>query len=378
MSTRRNFIIFLSFSFLIVQNSCITEFIPQSNENIEFLVVEGMITDQPDSYTIKIFGSIPLVEPEDPVPVTGCFVTISDDLGNIFALNEESAGTYVTDRFQGKAGRTYTLHIKTNGSFRNHTYESVPVTMKPVPPIDSVYYERVTITEQDNIHAREEGVRIFVNTRDRTGQCKFFRWEYIETWEIRLPYSVPKNTVCWVSSGSDKIDIKNTTSLSEDVIINHPVKYVTNQTDRLKFKYSILVNQYSLSEDEYIYWEKMQDINGNVGGLYDIVPATIPGNLFCVDDPSETVLGYFSVSAEESKRIFIMDRFEGLFNPYTNDACIADTVENGVFIPSLNSTVWVIIESFYPPYKVITYTRGCADCTVRGTTKRPYYWDEEK
>jgi hypothetical protein len=138
------------------------------------------------------------------------------------------------------------------------------------------------------------------------------------------------------------------------------------------------VNQYSLNEDEYLYWQKLQNFSEQVGGLYDMIPSSIPSNVYCTDDPNETVLGYFSVSASSSKRIFIKDRFAGLVNQYIN--CPADTVYGNGPIQNLNNTVWVIITVSMPPppYRVITYTKGCADCTVRGTTVEPDFWIDGK
>jgi hypothetical protein len=140
------------------------------------------------------------------------------------------------------------------------------------------------------------------------------------------------------------------------------------------------VNQYSLNEDEYLYWEKLQNITEQVGGLYDMIPSAIPSNVYCLEDPNEKVLGYLSVSASSSKRIFIKDHFEGLVSPYTTDACIRDTIYEEGPIPNLDAYVWIIISHPSPPpyYMVITDNKECADCTVRGTKTEPDFWNNNK
>jgi hypothetical protein len=45
-----------------------------------------------------------------------------------------------------------------------------------------------------------------------------------------------------------------------------------------------------------------------------MIPSSIPSNISCIDDPNEKVLGYFSVSARSSKKIFIKDIFSGLID----------------------------------------------------------------
>jgi hypothetical protein len=353
--------IIILISFLLLLNSCITKFIPQISENNELLVVEGLITDQPDTNTIKLSKSLPFGKRSAANPLKGCIVTFSDDLGNTFSLTETAAGTYVTDpaNFKGVIGRFYTLHINTNSANNNLNYESFPMEMKPVPPIDSVYYEKVTIQESNEFSGGSEGCQIYLNTHDPTNQCKFYRWEYSETWEYHLPEPYnPVNIICWVSTKSNEINIKNTSVLEESRIIRYPLNFISNLTDRLRIKYSILVNQYSLNEDEYFYWEKLQNITEQVGGLYDIIPSGIPSNVYCLNDPNEKVLGYFSVSANSSKRIFIKDHFAGVINPYTDDACII--------------YIWVITGNF--SHKDSTFVKGCIDCTVRGTNTAPDFW----
>ena len=364
---------------LLFLGSCISQFIPQTSEDKQLLVVEGLITDQPGPCTIKLTRSLPLGAKSNATPVKGCTVSISDDIGNTYFLAETAAGIYLTDssQFKGSIGRFYTLHINTNNSVSNHTYESIPIELKPVPPIDSVYYEKVTIQAGTGTSAAEEGCQIYLNAQDPSSQCKYYRWEFTETWEFILPYAVP-NKICWVSANSNMINIKNTSAISEDKIVRYPLNFVSNQTDRLTVKYSILVNQYSLNEDEYQYWDKLQNMSQQVGSLYDIIPSSVSSNVFSLDNPSEKVLGYFSVSARSSKRIFIKDHFAGQPEPYSADICVADTIYGGKPPQGLNTSVWIIISSLVPPYVVTTYSKGCYDCTVRGTNVEPAFWTDNK
>jgi hypothetical protein len=368
----------LLFILLLVINGCIEQFVPETSDDKDLLVVEGLITDQPGQDTIKLSRSLPLGAKSSAKPLSGCSVTISDDIGNLFSSTEMAAGTYIINSpFQGVVGRSYTLHIQTNESFHNLSFESSPVLMKPVPPIDSVYYEKVVLSQSSEGDPLEEGCLVYLNTHDLESKCKFFRWEFVETWEFKLPYEVP-NKVCWITKNSDKINIKSTTTFTEDRIERLPVNYITNSTDRLNIEYSILVNQYSLNQDEYNYWEKLKNTSEKVGSLYDITPSSTTSNVRCIEKPAENVLGYFSVSAVKSKRIFIKDYFPGMPDLYTD--CENAITGLNDSIPELNSRVWVIIKITYPPpgYKVLTYSKGCADCTTRGSTAKPDFWIDSK
>jgi hypothetical protein len=364
---------------ILITGSCITQFLPETDEDPNLLVVEGLLTDQPEVCTVKLSKSMPLGKMAVVKPLKGCIVSIRDDAGNNYFLRESStAGAYVTDKneFRGVVGRKYTLHINTNDpTLKQYSYESKPMELRAVPPIDSLFYEKVIIKEKDEMSGPQEGCQVFINTHDETGNCRFYRWDYNETWKFMLPYYVTNQT-CWITNNADVINIKNTSILSEDRITRYPLKFISNETDRLDVRYSIFVNQYSLNEEEYSYWEKLQNISEKIGGLYDIVPSSIPGNIFCIEDPAEQVLGYFSVSAKASKRIYIDETFRGLVNLYKE--CPADTLYGNPHIDGLNSVVWIIIDEPYasPPYKVITYQKGCADCTVRGTTVKPDFWTD--
>jgi hypothetical protein len=359
---------------------CVTEYMPKTEENQDLLVVEGLITDQPGQNKIIISRSLPLGIRSEARPVTGASVSVSDNQGSVTYFRELGKGNYEPSdpNFRGVIGRIYKLHIRSysvSQLFRN--YESFPMELKPVPPIDSLYYEKITISGPDIYNNTIDGCQIYVSTHDPTNKCRYLRWKAVETWEIRLPYTVQNHT-CWVIDNTENINVKSTASLSDAVVKKHPLFFISNHSDRLRVKYSGLVSQYSISEDEYNFWEKLQNLVEETGGLYDIIPSNIPGNIFCVDDPSEKILGYFSVSAVSTKRIFVKDQFKGQFTPYTNDACVADTLFNGEFIPDLNVNVWILRDNQTPPYKVITYSKECADCTTRGTTREPDFWKDDK
>ena len=362
---------------LILINSCIVQFIPDTEEEKELLVVEGLITDQPGPYIVELSKSLPFGKKSEALPLGGSIVNITDDLGNTFYLTEREAGKYFTDstNFKGQIGRIYTLRITASIETKILNYESLPMEMKSVPPIDSIYYEKTVIKESIENFFGINGCMIYLDTNDPENNCRYYRWDFTETWVLRLLFPV-ENIKCWISDNSKEINFKSTAAFDEARIIRHPITYISNITDRLKTKYSISVNQYSLNEDEYLYWEKLQHLNDQVGGLYDIIPSSIPSNILCIENPGEKVLGYFSVSAKSSKRIFIKDIFSGIIDRYSD--CITDTVYGDFEIPGINSDVWVLSDnppSFPSPRtRILTDKRGCADCTVRGTIKRPDFW----
>ena len=360
---------------ILLLTGCVAKFLPEINEEKELLVVQGLITDGTGADTIKLTRSAPLGQSSAATPVEHSYVSISDDQGSTVSFWEMWPGTYVSPAyFHGVIGRSYVLHISVNSSAGNVNYESYPMEMKPVPPIDSIYYEKTVIEPAAGNFKGVDGCQIYLDTHDPENNCRYFRWDFSETWVLRLPFPVV-NQICWISNKSSDLNIKSTAAFNEARVTRLPINYISNITDRLKTKYSINVNQYSLNEDEYAYWEKIQNVVVQVGGLYDFIPASIPGNIKCIENPGEKVLGYFSVSAKSSKRIYIKDNFEGIIDRYNN--CVKGTIP---YSDTLKAGEWILDDEQYaiPPYKVITDDKGCADCTVRGTNIKPDFWKDGK
>jgi hypothetical protein len=358
---------------------CVKDFSPVTNEYSDALIIEGLISDQPAGSYVKLSVTYPLWKRIAPKPVSGCTITFSDDSGNLFTLKETSKyGVYIPDYsdFRGVTGRVYTLRVKMSKEFGYITYESEPARMIPVPTIDSLYYQKKIIPDS---RPTAEGCDIFLDTYYLEKECRFFKWEYIETWEYRLPFECI-DKVCWTSANSDDISIKNTTGVSGGIIKKQPVFSITNPVGRLNYKYSVLVRQYSMNEKEFLYWDRIKNLSDQTGGLYDIIPSDIPNNLYCVEDSLRKILGYFSVSAVSEKRLFINEKFQGATFSY--NGCMGDTImtDHPDNVPGINISIWMLEDHTdeKPPYVICTRNTGCVFCEVSGTSIKPDFWDDDK
>jgi len=371
--------LFILFILIFLAGNCITPFLPETEEEKDMLVVKGMITDQYGINSVRLTRSVPLDRKNLEKPYTGCIVTVGDDLGNIFTLTESVLGLYVTDpeEFQGVVGRKYKLTVRNNRPGQdNNIYESPYIEMIQVPQIDSIYYEK---TDVDSHFGIVNGCQIYLDTHDPLNECRNFRWDFTETWEFHLPYDSVEHRICWISENSENISLKSTSLLSESKVTRFPLYYIPPYSDRFEVKYSILVTQYSIDEQEYEYWLKVQNIAEEVGTLYDVIPSSIAGNMYCTDDSTEIVLGYFSVSSVTSKRTFIKDSFVGLTDRYKD--CPYITVYNSLDgVTGLGSLYWIIEHGYImkTPYWVLTRFHGCADCRLRGTDVEPSFWRDDE
>ena len=362
---------------LVITFGCTVEFIPEFNEEKPFLVVDGMITDQNEPYRINVSWSYPLNSSQEYNPVYGFTVYVTDDSGNLYSFTDTGGGIYVSDpeSFRGVPGRKYVLHLEDN----SHSYESESMELIQVPPVDSLYAE---VEDNELYHPGQvtRGYQVYADTRDPADRCRFFRWEFEETWEFKIPWDYFKivNRVCWKSAVSDNINIKTTSAFAGSSVSRQPIHFITTETDRLTRKYSLLLKQYSLNEKEFIYWDNLRKTTEEVGGLYDIVPSSVSSNIICTDDPSNKVLGYFRVSSVATRRMFIEDvrmRFPDFYA-----ACPFDTILVNQYDSVVHRYVYILREySNVPPdryYYILSFKQACADCTLSGSGTKPDYWDQ--
>ena len=362
---------------LAAVTGCVTQFFPDISEESYSIVIEGRVTDRSERYEVRISWLQPLNSSTVTPQVSGYLVTVSDDVGNEYLFTHYRDGRYLSDstEFRAVAGRKYTLHVEG----LNQAYESEPVELTPVPSIDSVYAG----PEYNEFYKPGEstyGYQVYLDSYDPSGKCRFYMWSFTETWEIRYPYDNEfiKNRICWKSATSADINILSTSSLTNSRVIKHPVTFITRETDRLIVKYSILVRQYSVSEDEFIYRDNLRKNTLEAGGLYDAIPGAIKGNIKCVDSPGTEALGFFGASSVADRRLFI----ENVYTQFPDffAYCRADTIPVRDYDPSLyGSGVYILAEWWEPPTPpqyILTVHRECIDCAFVGTALRPEYWDD--
>ena len=119
----------------------------------------------------------------------------------------------------------------------------------------------------------------------------------------------------------------------------------------------------------------MKKITEEQGGLYDPIPKPLVGNVSSIEDPTEPVLGYFSVSSVATKRHFIQNDTIKYFAE--GQWCVTDTAETIEEISGLNTYVFILAEIDEVGFLLTTY-KQCADCTESGTNIVPSYWYDDE
>jgi len=383
---------------LVLLFSCLEPYEPEipGGSNI-FLVVDGVITNKPGPYTIKMTKSYDLNENDSKdTKVTGLTLLIEEENGPIETLIETEEGIYQTNTLQGKTGARYRLTFDYEGNQFQSSWETINSSI----PIDSVYYKLETRQTNDR-ETDITGVQFYIDSHGPSQDATYYRYEWEETWEIGVSYpsyfdyigndeliltTDPRHT-CWKYNDQSTINIATSDGLSENVISKQQLAFVTGEEERFVEKYSLLVKQFALDEDEYKFWKILQETNEELGTLYDKQPGNIRGNIFNLSSPSEIVLGYFSASGLEEERVFIKD-FEELsvkaecvipldtltkanLGAGYEDVVLAEIDGGKFFFDFISTPTSLDILGVY-----LSSSR-CSDCQRKGgDVNKPIYWDE--
>jgi hypothetical protein len=363
--------------------ACIEPYQPKLSEDYpDLLVIDGAIDASHNKATVIISHSMALDNNQGPARELAAQVTLEEQAGSTVSLPEVGAGRYEADGLSIDHLKQYRLTIKTRGG---KSYQSAYVQVMQTPPIDSISWKPTAdgITIHANTHGSPD-----LNSRG------YYQWSFTETWEYNSRYysSVifddgvvsPRPSdlniyYCWKTVPSTVITVGSSKKLSSDVMREFPVVAVPKASYQLSRTYSILVQQRSLTEEGYAYWQQLQKTTQNVGGLFDPLPAQVTGNFTCLTDPEETVLGFFSGSTVDEKRIFIrvrdLPRELQMAAPYP--ACSVDSLPNDV-IRTYHGQLYLIGPYGMGPGAAgyLVTSRGCVDCTaLGGVTKKPDFWE---
>jgi len=372
-------------------SACIKIYEPTFNNNLETsnYVVSGLITNQEGYQYVKISQSSSLSTPNF-LAIENCVVKVLDNNSNEFQYEETQAGNYrvwMTSN-ELKTGTLYQLQITTpQGDHLVSNYEE----MQKTGSIDSIYYKRKDIAKSDSLGSKNlQGIQFYVDMHGDEQSSEYYKYDLTETWEYHVDqpiiwyyngyihHIVPPDyskIVCWRTLQIGDIFIFSTNNLSKNEYLKGSLSYVDNQTQRLKYIYSLLIRQTSLSKEAYNYWKKLKQNRNLSGGLYSKQPVNIKGNIYNENKPDQQVLGYFGVSAVHTKRIFVEPLKDIII-----DAPCCDTTE-------LRFGLRDIMPTEYPAYLTgneYRYGNGllgnvCVDCRrMGGSTIKPSFWPNKK
>jgi len=293
---------------------------PSIKSAAEMVVVRGLITDAEGPYSVYVSHTIPFNDEEptvyaDALGIEGAEVIISDDSGNSEVLSEAGKGHYVTYEggIRGIAGNTYTLSVTTPDG---NNYQSKPCLLSPAPEIVSVYpvntEEFVLVNNYPEPPTLRimKGVGVFADIAGLSDHDTFYRLGIRIIKETRHLYFMIPPVYCWTTTHiNNKKNLLVTDHLSGDSIIMHHVTFLTPDVFPSDYEQSwahtmyldgriVALDVYALSREIYDYYSVFYNQLSAENRIFDPVPTNLTGNMYCKNDPSQTVLGIFEASGK--------------------------------------------------------------------------------
>ena len=350
-----------------------------------YLVVEGYISgNSPTTFNLSRVISLP---GDSAIPVeTGAKLQVEGNDNSVYPLSEQGNGVYSVGTLPLTAAVQYRLRIQTTNG---ESYLSDYTPYRNTPAIDSISWIQTT-----------SGVSVYANTHDPANATRYYQWSFEETWQYtsaelsELKYQ-PHNSIykhdtaimradseyiytCWQDMFSTPLLLGSSVKLTQDVIYRQPLQFIPTGDQRLSILYSMLVKQYALTENAYNFLSLMKSNTESLGSIFDAQPSQLKGNIHCLTNPSEPVVGYVSAGTVQQQRIYISAKQLSNWG-YAYSCPVKDTLVHVDkadsffhyygFIPLLGVYNSGYLQGWWSNYET------CIDCRLQGgTTKKPAYW----
>lgn len=382
---------FLLLFLLLVLVTCRKSYTPAAiKASNHFLAVDGFIdATAGDRTSFILTRSRSLTDSVTNIPELNAQVNIIGSNGGSFPLIDSSAsGIYLSAALALDNTQNYKLQINTSDG---NSYESDFAPVKASPPIDSITWKIV-----DDATTGTQALQIYVSAHDPNASTHFYRWDFLETYEhlstletpwgesngLIYPYIAPENShTCYSTVHSNDILLGSSVALSQDVISQSLIATLQQNDPKLDIEYSILVKQYPLTITGYNYWLTVQKNSQSLGGLFDLQPSQVTGNLHSTTHPGDPVLGFVSANTIAQQRIFINNNQTPGWRSNPLISCKEITVPTD----PLNTLIYTYPDTAYGPYHfsgdftifLVVAPKTCLDCRYQGgTTTKPDFWPQ--
>lgn len=375
---------------LALFNSCVERYRPDDLYlKKDLLVINAHLTSKPGIQTIEVSRS---AHPEAPSfnPESNCFILLLREDGESREFrSSDNPGFYIAelDSLFLRTGMSFQVQVLTPDG---NEYHSDFDKIRPVPAIDSLYYkvESIIYTGGED---PTPGIRFYVDFTYDNEDYEYIRWELTETyefhnprmeafvyynrWTVRPLEGEDNPRICYITRALPAVHSLSTKSLDYGSF-TQAFDFVPNDQmeQKLLFKYSVLVKQYSLGPEGFKYWNEMgMNLQGQ-GSMFDRQPPLTQSNICNIADESEKVLGFFTMSGVDETRAIAAD-IPGLDNSPNPYYCLPVDRGPGSNRPT-NFPSYFARATYDGTSVYAEVNKHCVDCRdYKGSTAiKPDFW----
>lgn len=279
------------------------------NTDQRSVVIDGFVTDSLGDFTLKISESSVIGIGNDNIldPIPGAQVNLMDSDGVSYPYTEVEDGTYELKSFKALRGIDYFIDIVLSDG---RHYQSKPSALRSSSTIDEITYDVREESFRNNLGEFITENRIKVNIATDISDAEeppFLRWRVEGQYQFLEGFPGALNPrFCYIPVNLDlnTIRILNGNEIRDGILFEQEIADALYDF-RFAIQFCFHISQFSISEEEFTYWNNIKEVTDIDGGLFDPPPGTIIGNIINVDDPNDIPVGYFSVSSVFFKRAFV-------------------------------------------------------------------------
>ncbi|AXT60215.1 DUF4249 domain-containing protein [Aquimarina sp. AD10] len=384
----------------MISSRCVETFEVESQDFESILVINTTITNEMKFQQILLSRTFKFEEDKAQAE-QGATIKIIEDSTVEYIFEEPSPGVYRSaQEFKALPNKGYRLSIET---LEGKSYTTEELFLPQETAIDDV--RPVKMFNSDGVG----GVGILIDAFDPSGNSKYYRYEFEETYRISAPFWVGQDLVSTVEAGetifsrvdrpsserqcynggkSNTIITTNTTALSEDRLDGFLVHFIKSDDIRVADRYSIFIRQYVQSRDANGFYETLDSFSDSESIFSQIQPGFISSNIVSNENPDEKVLGFFDVSSVSEKRIFFnrdevigdLPRFTlncAFVAPEQEDFETAEAFRRRIATDFIRSGGFKFFKEDPPMSGDFVFVpRSCGDCSVFGRGVAPDFWIE--
>lgn len=342
----------------IILNACVDPInfkIPLAQS---LIVVEGMISDGPGPYTVKVSSSLSLTADSSfRDPIQGAKIKLFDDEGSTEDFVEASRGVYLTGGvIQGKIGHAYYIVLEMPDG---NIFKSEPDMINPVGEVQEIRFEFEARTVHKNFGDVDANVfNIYMDANAGVGNDNYVRWRYTgfyqvnthpelhQTFSAEFWYKTPPACsgyivnpalgggeliqtapctccTCWVTQFESEPNLSDNQFVVNNQFKNIKLAEVPINSNTFSDKYMVEVEQMSLTLNSFEFFKLIRVQKEGASSLFQPPSGQIVGNIIPVNSTKQ-VVGLFWGTSIKSKYIFIQRSDVPYLIPppdFVRDAC---------------------------------------------------------
>lgn len=303
------------------------------------IVVEGLITDGPAPYTVKVGRALKLdIDSVLANPISRAIVTLFDDEGRTDSFTEVAPGEYRSSGLiRGQVGRSYHIRVVTP---EGRIIESEPDMLTDGGEITNIRFEYEPRTIERSWGIMPADVfNIYIDAETAGGASNFVRWRYNGTFQIRtypelrviwlqgfqlmdpLPcsgfYVAPQEgggrlesfgecvcCTCWVKEYEPAPVLSDAQFVANNQYRNVKVGEVPISPESFSDRYQVMIEQMSMTRTSYEFFKLIRAQKQGATSLFQPPSGELIGNVKGLGD-GDPVVGLFWASSVTRKIIYL-------------------------------------------------------------------------